>query len=71
LYGRSIPTSPRNRQVEKIRFFLPRAEFVGVDVTPEGNFPAESKYNALKGLEQPILYSNLSMLIGIVGFYRN
>jgi hypothetical protein len=58
-------------KLRKTRFFPPRAEFVGVDITKEGNSPAESKYEALKGLEQPILYSDLSMLIGFIGFYRN
>jgi hypothetical protein len=44
---------------------------VGVDITKEGNSPAESKYEALRGLEQPLLYRYLRMLIGFIGFYRN
>jgi hypothetical protein len=58
-------------KLRKTRFFPPRAEFVGVDITKEGNSPAESKYEASKGLEQPILYSDLSMLVGFIEFYRN
>jgi hypothetical protein len=58
-------------KLRKTRFFPPGAEFAGVDVMKEGNSPAESKHEALKGLEQPILYSDLSMLIGFIGFCRN
>jgi hypothetical protein len=58
-------------KVRKTRFFPPRAEFVGVNITREGNSPAVSKYDALRGLGQPILYTDLSMLIGFIGFYRN
>jgi hypothetical protein len=57
-------------KLRKTRFFLAQAEFVGVDITKEGNSPAESKYDALQGLEQPILYTDLRMLIGFIGFYR-
>jgi hypothetical protein len=42
-------------KLRKTRFFPARAEFVGVDITKEGNLPAESKYEALRGLEQPML----------------
>jgi hypothetical protein len=34
-------------KLRKTRFFPARAEFVGVDVTKEGNSPAQSKYEAL------------------------
>ena len=58
-------------KLRKTRFFPSRAEFVGVDVTPTGNTPAESKYAAIRELEKPILYTDLRMLIGFIGFYRN
>ncbi len=58
-------------KLRKTRFFPARAEFVGVDISKDGNSPAQSKYDALKGLEKPLLYSDLSMLIGFIGFYRN
>ena len=58
-------------KLRKTRFFPPRAEIVGVDITKDGNSPAQLKYDALKGLDRPLLYSDLSMLIGCIGFYRN
>ena len=58
-------------KLRKTRFFPPRAEFVGVDITKDGNSPAQSKYDALKGLDRPLLYTDQSMLIGFIGFYRN
>jgi hypothetical protein len=58
-------------KLRKTRFFPPRAEFVGADITKEGNSPAESKYDALRGLNKPLLYSDLSMLIGFIGFCCN
>ena len=56
-------------KLRKMRFFPARAEFVGVDITKEGNSPAESKYEALRGLEQPMSCTDLRMLIGFIGFY--
>jgi hypothetical protein len=58
-------------KLRKTRFFPARAEFVGVDMSKDGNSPAQSKYDALRGLGKPQLYSDLSMLIGFIGFYRN
>jgi hypothetical protein len=54
----------------KTRLIPKRAEFVGVDVTKEGNAPAQSKYAAIDNLEQPELFTDLRMLIGMIGFYR-
>jgi hypothetical protein len=58
-------------KLQKTRLFPPQAEFIGVDITKEGNPPAESKYEALRELERPLLYTYLRMLIGFIGFYRN
>jgi hypothetical protein len=57
-------------KLRKTRFFPPRAEFVSVDITKEGNSPAESKHAALRALGRPLLYTDLRMLIGFIGFYR-
>jgi hypothetical protein len=58
-------------KLRKTRFFPARAEFVGVNVTKDGNFPAQSKHDALKGLDKPLLHSDLSVLIAFIGFYQN
>jgi hypothetical protein len=57
-------------KLRKCRFFVPIAEFVGLDVHPNGNAPAKSKFQAFRDLEKPIRFSDLNMLIGIFGFYQ-
>ena len=57
--------------LRKSRFFPKRAEFVGVDVLPSGNAPAQSKNKAIKALERPITFTDMRLLIGLLGFYRN
>jgi hypothetical protein len=58
-------------QPRKTRCFQARAEFVGVNITKEGNSPAEAKHCALRGLEQLLLCTDLRMLmIGSIGFNR-
>ena len=57
--------------LRKSRFFPKRAEFVGVDVLPSGNAPAQFKNKAIKALEQPITFTDMRLLIGLLGFYRN
>jgi hypothetical protein len=56
-------------KLRKTRFFPKRAEFVGSDVLPTGNSPAESKNEAISELERPCLFTDLRMLIGLIGFY--
>jgi hypothetical protein len=55
----------------KTRFLPKRPEFVGVDIMKEGNSPAKSKYDAIDSLERPELFTDLRMLIGMIGFYRH
>ena len=50
---------------------LSRAEFVGVDILPEGNAPAKAKNKTILQVTQPKLFADLSLLIGLFGFYRN
>jgi hypothetical protein len=57
-------------KLRKTRLLPKRAEFVGVDVTKEGNKPAQSKYATITELGRPTLFTNLRMLIGMLGFYR-
>ncbi len=56
--------------LRKGRYFPTRAEFVGTDVLATGNAPAESKYHAIEKLTRPILFTDLRMLIGMLGFYQ-
>jgi hypothetical protein len=58
-------------KLRKTRFFPKRAEFVGADVLKEGNCPAESKNETITNLKRPTLFTDLRMLIGFIGFYRN
>jgi hypothetical protein len=52
--------------------FLPslHAEFVGIEVLANGNSPAQSKYDPIKQLGRPELFTNLRMLIGLLGFFQ-
>ena len=56
-------------KLRKTRFLPSRAEFVGLDLLPDGNAPAQSKYKAIRELGRPILFGDLRMLIGFFGFY--
>ena len=53
----------------KTRFLPSRAEFVGLDLLPEGNTPASSKFEAIRKLERPMTFGDLHMLIGLFEFY--
>ena len=57
-------------KLRKCRFFVPIAEFVGLDVHPDGNSPAASKNKAFKDLSRPYTFTDLNMLIGCFGFYQ-
>ena len=56
-------------KLKKCRFFEPDTEFVGIDITPEGNKPAASKDKAFRSMNQPITFTDLRMIIGMEGFY--
>ena len=57
-------------KLRKCRFFSPITEFVGLDVHAEGNSPAQSKFDAFRKLDRPVLFTDLNMLIGCFGFYQ-
>ena len=55
----------------KKTYLLPeKPDFVGVQVNADGNSPAESKYDAFNRIPPPETWSDLSMLIGMFGFYQ-
>jgi hypothetical protein len=58
-------------KLKKCRFFEPDAEFVGIDITPEGNKPAQSKEEAFRTMTRPLTFTDLRMIIGMHGFYQN
>ena len=51
--------------LRKTRLLPPRAEFVGRDLLPNGNAPAQSKYATIEKLCAPATYSDLQMLCGL------
>ena len=55
--------------LRKGRFLPSRAEFVGVDVLPEGNSPAQSKYGPIEKLCAPERFTDIRAIIGLLGFY--
>jgi hypothetical protein len=55
--------------LSKCKWFRQCCEFVGIDVTPEGNQPAESKYKAFQALPRPETWYDLRMIVGFFGFY--
>jgi hypothetical protein len=56
--------------LRKTRVLPRRAKFVGVDVMKEGNAPAQSKYEPIRSLATPKLFSDIRMLTGVLGFYQ-
>ena len=55
--------------LKKCKWFHRRCEFVGIDITPEGNRPAESKYHAFEAIQRPQTWHDLRMIFGFFGFY--
>ena len=54
-----------------LKFLDPEAlEFVGIDVGQRGSSPAKSKYATFRQLGRPSTWSDLSMIIGMFGFYQ-
>jgi hypothetical protein len=51
-------------KLKKCRFLPSVAEFVGLDIHPQGNSPAKSKFEAFKKLGPPNTFTDLNMLIG-------
>ena len=57
-------------KLRKCRFFPSIAEFVGLDISENGNSPARSKFRAFQQLGPPTTFTDLNMLIGCFGFYH-
>ncbi len=57
-------------KLRKTRFLPIQAEFVGYDLLAEGNAPSVSKFGPIKALAAPKLFSDLRMIIGLLGFYQ-
>ena len=57
-------------KLKKCKFLHPIIEFVGVDITPNGNSPARSKFPAFEKLPPPETWADLRILIGMFGFYQ-
>ncbi|CAJ1946484.1 unnamed protein product, partial [Cylindrotheca closterium] len=55
--------------LRKTRFLPARAEFVGRDLLPNGNTPAQSKYSTIKKLCPPASYLDIQMINGLFGWY--
>ena len=55
--------------LKKARIFPKRFEFVGVDVTPTGNFPARSKHVLLESWPIPSEVRDVAKFIGFGQFY--
>jgi hypothetical protein len=57
-------------KLKKCNFLSPTIEFVGINVGPNGNSPATSKFEALRNLPPPTTWSELRRAIGFLGFYQ-
>ena len=55
--------------LKKMRIFPKRFEFVGVDVTPGGNLPAQSKRILLETWPKPVDVRDVAKFIGFGQFY--
>ena len=58
--------------LKKCRFFPEQAEFVGIDITGQGNQPASSKFKAFRELGElvPTSIGQIRKIIGFIGFYQ-
>lgn len=55
----------------KCHFFPPRIEFVGIDVTVDGNHPAMSKHDLLNSWPLPKIVRDVSSFLGFAVFYSS
>lgn len=56
-------------KLKKCHWFPKRAEFVGIDVTPEGNRPAQSKHQLLESWPTPTIVRDIASFVGFAVFY--
>ncbi len=57
-------------QLKKCEFLKPRVEYVGHDITSEGNCPAASKFDLISKWPLPKQGQSLHSFIGLVNFYH-
>ena len=56
-------------KLSKCKFFSPRVEYLGYDLTSGGNYPAKSKFNLLTDWALPNHGTPLVSFIGLCAFY--
>jgi hypothetical protein len=57
-------------QLKKCEFLTNRIEYVGHDITPDGNCPAESKFDLVNDWPLPVNGQSLGSFIGLLTFYN-
>ncbi len=57
-------------QLKKCEFLKDRVEYVGHDLTSDGNCPAQSKFNLIHNWPLPTSGQSLHSLIGLLNFYH-
>ena len=57
-------------RLKKCQWLPPTIEFVGIQLGPNGNSPAQSKFPAFAKLPPPNTFGDLRILIGMFGFYQ-
>jgi hypothetical protein len=55
--------------LRKCHWFPSRLEFVGTDVTPDGNRPAQSKHDLLRTWPTPTIVKDVASFVGFAVFY--
>jgi hypothetical protein len=55
--------------LKKSSIFPKRVEFVGIDVCPDGNWPAMSKHQLLIHWPTPVVVRNIAKFVGFLQFY--
>jgi hypothetical protein len=58
-------------KLKKCKWLEPSLQFVAIDVSPDGNSPASSKFEAFQAIPRPSTWTDLRMLIGMFGFYQH
>jgi hypothetical protein len=57
-------------KLKKTKWLEPQLQFVGRDISADGNSPALSKFAAFRDLPPPTSWTELRMIIGMFGFYQ-